>query len=367
MPTEKQIEANRENAKKSTGPTTPEGRMASSQNARRHGLCANHPFLLPGEDPREFDRCRRDLHNAYDVTTNLEGRYVEKMASLHWSIMRARRMESALIREGMHRTMSEEESIRTDGALAFEQMRKMARQEVAEQSGQPEQAVEPERAEEPQPDDDGQPDKLESITMPVRDDGWQSDPWMGSYEGGGRFPQAFELRFEETEPVTIREMVAGPLWLAARGFMDEKVEHGLKLLQRYEDGLHKRLGRTRERLLEYKRYLDKREIEREEPRWYYEQERRKRWTAELREMQGEIRKEFDEAQEYREALRAAKESGELDENLEEDDRAHIDQVVERHATRIRAEKAKQQEPDPHRPVSLIAKMAAHKEIFDAEE
>ena len=38
MATEKQIRANRENAKKSTGPKTAAGRARSSRNALRHGL-----------------------------------------------------------------------------------------------------------------------------------------------------------------------------------------------------------------------------------------------------------------------------------------------------------------------------------------
>jgi hypothetical protein len=38
MASEKQIAANRANAKRSTGPKTPAGKMASSRNAFRHGL-----------------------------------------------------------------------------------------------------------------------------------------------------------------------------------------------------------------------------------------------------------------------------------------------------------------------------------------
>ncbi|MHC4331688.1 MAG: hypothetical protein ACYSWW_26580 [Planctomycetota bacterium] len=38
MSTEAQVNANRENAKKSTGPRTPEGKTAVSQNAVKHGL-----------------------------------------------------------------------------------------------------------------------------------------------------------------------------------------------------------------------------------------------------------------------------------------------------------------------------------------
>lgn len=46
MATEKQIAANRANAKKSTGPKTAAGRLKSSRNAFRHGLSLPLPFDL---------------------------------------------------------------------------------------------------------------------------------------------------------------------------------------------------------------------------------------------------------------------------------------------------------------------------------
>ena len=52
-PTEAQIKANRENARKSTGPRTAEGKAASSRNRLLHGLRANKHILLD-EDPEGF-------------------------------------------------------------------------------------------------------------------------------------------------------------------------------------------------------------------------------------------------------------------------------------------------------------------------
>jgi hypothetical protein len=55
MATSAQIAANRENAKKSTGPQTEAGRQASSHNAVRHGLSGHAFALLDWESAEDFD------------------------------------------------------------------------------------------------------------------------------------------------------------------------------------------------------------------------------------------------------------------------------------------------------------------------
>ena len=53
MASEPQIEANRTNALKSTGPRREVGRATSSRNALAYGL-TSHQALLPGEDVQRF-------------------------------------------------------------------------------------------------------------------------------------------------------------------------------------------------------------------------------------------------------------------------------------------------------------------------
>src|SRR5256886_4777295 len=60
MPTQAQLNANRLNALKSTGPTSPEGKAASSLNALKSGIDA-WSHIIPGEDPAELE----DLTAAY--------------------------------------------------------------------------------------------------------------------------------------------------------------------------------------------------------------------------------------------------------------------------------------------------------------
>ena len=62
MPTsEKQKAANRQNAKKSTGPTTPEGKAVASRNATKHGLRSNTIIL---KSPQPFDCAQGDISRA---------------------------------------------------------------------------------------------------------------------------------------------------------------------------------------------------------------------------------------------------------------------------------------------------------------
>jgi hypothetical protein len=59
MASEKQLRANRKNAKKSTGPRTAAGRLNSSRNALRHGLSVS---LIPdAESFSKADRIRQSL------------------------------------------------------------------------------------------------------------------------------------------------------------------------------------------------------------------------------------------------------------------------------------------------------------------
>ena len=59
MASEKQLRANRENAKKSTGPKTATGRARSSRNAFRHGL--SRPLALNAETADKADLIRQML------------------------------------------------------------------------------------------------------------------------------------------------------------------------------------------------------------------------------------------------------------------------------------------------------------------
>ncbi len=93
MATDRQIDANRRNARRSTGPRTPAGKALSSQNALKHGLRAR-AALLPGEHKQAFARLFNDFRAAYRPLGCLERVLVEQMAIAWWKLFRLTRIES---------------------------------------------------------------------------------------------------------------------------------------------------------------------------------------------------------------------------------------------------------------------------------
>jgi hypothetical protein len=82
MATEAQIEANRRNAAKSTGPRTPEGKARVRRNATRHGLCSG--IALMAEEGPEFEAdfklLLEDLRIEHQPNGPTEDIHVFKMA-----------------------------------------------------------------------------------------------------------------------------------------------------------------------------------------------------------------------------------------------------------------------------------------------
>ena len=91
MTTEAQIKANQENAKKSTGPTSIEGKQRSSMNAITHGIFANIP-LLPGENEEQFKILREDLIKTYQPIDTMEMHLVQR---IYLGLIRQKRLQEA--------------------------------------------------------------------------------------------------------------------------------------------------------------------------------------------------------------------------------------------------------------------------------
>jgi hypothetical protein len=93
----RQIEANRRNAARSTGPTTEQGKHRSRQNAVRHGLCAETVIEIV-EDIDDYRGFEAAVIADYDARTAVERELVLRLASLLWRLRRASAIETDLLR-----------------------------------------------------------------------------------------------------------------------------------------------------------------------------------------------------------------------------------------------------------------------------
>ena len=93
MSTPRQIEANRRNAQKSTGPTSVTGKAASAMNALKTGIHAQS-LVLPTEDPAEFDELVEDSYRSFHPTTPEARSLVDEFIYCEWNLRRLRAAET---------------------------------------------------------------------------------------------------------------------------------------------------------------------------------------------------------------------------------------------------------------------------------
>src|SRR5271157_4046511 len=96
MATAAQIEANRRNAQKSTGPKTDEGKASARCNALRHGMAALTIMpALPQKDPKQFEERIQEWDSDMQPQNAVERNLVHQAARLSLAIERGERMETA--------------------------------------------------------------------------------------------------------------------------------------------------------------------------------------------------------------------------------------------------------------------------------
>jgi hypothetical protein len=97
----RKLQANRDNAKKSTGPKTRLGKSWSRLNASKHGILSSALLIKEGqgtEDAAEFDSLMNALERDLVPVGALEVMLVEKIAVCFWRQKRSLRSEGGLVR-----------------------------------------------------------------------------------------------------------------------------------------------------------------------------------------------------------------------------------------------------------------------------
>jgi len=97
MTSEKQIKANRRNARKSTGPKTPEGKAIVRSNALKHGLRSESALLLPGEDGSALGQLREHICMDLKPVGELENLLVDQVVACIWKLRRLNLIEDGVL------------------------------------------------------------------------------------------------------------------------------------------------------------------------------------------------------------------------------------------------------------------------------
>jgi hypothetical protein len=106
MSTPKQNEANRQNAQKSTGPRSPEGKAASRFNALKSGIDAKSQ-VIPGEDPDQLEVLVAEYQERFSTATPERRLLVDTLVNSEWLLRRLNRAEAEFWQYEAHRTESE--------------------------------------------------------------------------------------------------------------------------------------------------------------------------------------------------------------------------------------------------------------------
>ncbi|MEP7361921.1 MAG: hypothetical protein ABI972_01590 [Acidobacteriota bacterium] len=93
---EAKLRANRENAKKSTGPRTEAGKARSARNAITHGITARDITAL-GEHYRALPELIQHFTNSWNPRNPFEAALIKRLAELQLRLDRCARMETGLL------------------------------------------------------------------------------------------------------------------------------------------------------------------------------------------------------------------------------------------------------------------------------
>jgi len=94
MSSQKQIEANRQNALKSTGPKSDDGKARSRMNTLRHGLTAAQAVLPHEEEEDDYGKLREGMLESYAPSDAAELALIEELVNAYWRLLRLHRVET---------------------------------------------------------------------------------------------------------------------------------------------------------------------------------------------------------------------------------------------------------------------------------
>ena len=124
MTSNRKAEANRRNARKSTGPRTSEGKAAVRQNALKHGLLSQE-VLLPDEDENAMRDLVERMRAELQPVGELENLLVDRIIAAYWRLRRLGTVEAGIFaweRSGALAEQAEQEARIYEGQFDPEEL-----------------------------------------------------------------------------------------------------------------------------------------------------------------------------------------------------------------------------------------------------
>lgn len=124
----RKVEANRRNARRSTGPRTERGKRTVAHNAIKHGILAREVVITAGdgkESMEEFHDLVGQLSEYYEPVGVVEELFVQELAACWWKKSRVIRAENGEIRKALDTLAMDREQRNSDKAnqdLMFSQI-----------------------------------------------------------------------------------------------------------------------------------------------------------------------------------------------------------------------------------------------------
>jgi hypothetical protein len=110
MPSQKQIEANRLNSQKSTGPRSAEGKAASRMNALKSGIDAKSQ-IIRGEKAANLEALKSEYYGRFHPTAPEQRMLVDTLIDAEWLLRRFRVCEAQLWEQGAQFAMRPNDEI----------------------------------------------------------------------------------------------------------------------------------------------------------------------------------------------------------------------------------------------------------------
>lgn len=130
MTTQKQIDANRFNAQRSTGPKTDEGKAIAAQNPLKHGVFSKQ-ILVNGESKKDFEALKMEFYEQFQPQGFLECLFCERAVAAAWRLSRVTQMESMLIDHAAQKSYDNIGIIEVLGGYQGDELSLLSRYEIS--------------------------------------------------------------------------------------------------------------------------------------------------------------------------------------------------------------------------------------------